>query len=117
VRRWRALLLLVLALAGAACTTVKRPEETEGLLLELESTDPSARAWAVAELARRGEMRALPGLVRRLRDEDGGIRLMSAAALRDLTGEEHGFRAFGPIGEREAAVRRWEAWLTGAEAP
>lgn len=95
----------------AACGGLERPRQTPALLAALDSADPSERAWAVSELSRRKPPEALPGLVARLRDEDGGIRLIAGAALRDWTGQDLGFRPFESAGEREAAVIRWEEWL------
>jgi HEAT repeat protein len=106
--------VLLLALL-AACGGNPRPRDVDSLLLQLESDDPAERAWAVSELGRREEPTAVPGLVARLRDSDGGIRMMSAATLREMTGQAFGFRAYAAAEEREAAVRRWETWLAARE--
>ena len=95
----------------AACGGITRPRETVDLLPLLESPDPSERAWAVSELCRQRSPQGLEGVVARLRDEDGGIRVMALGGLREWTGEDHGYRPFAPESEREAAVRRWESWL------
>ncbi len=94
-----------------ACGGVPRPTEVPDLMPLLESPDPAERAWAVSQLCRKQPDEALGGVVARLRDEDGGIRLMTVAGLREWTGEEFGYLPFAPEGEREAAVNRWESWL------
>ena len=112
----RGVLAVLVFLAAAACGGIERPKRTPGLLVLLDSPDPSERAWAVFELTRRRAPEAVPGLIRRLRDEDGGIRLYADRGLRELTGEDLGFRASAPDDEREAAVRRWETWWAARDA-
>jgi HEAT repeat protein len=111
VRLVRGSILIAVVALAAACGRLERHLDTPALIAHLDSADPSERARAVSELARRATPLAIPGLVARLRDEDGGIRLMASAALHELTSEDLGYRSFDPEPVREKAVVRWEAWL------
>ncbi len=103
---------LLLALL-VACGGIVRPTETPALVALLDSADPSERAWAISELTKRRAPEAIPGLIRRLRDEDGGIRLYAVQGLRVMSGEKFGYRPSASAAERELAVARWEAWSNG----
>ncbi len=114
--------LIVLAVLIAlpplcGCGGAPRPRETPDLLAYLESPVPSERAWAVSEICRTRDASGLPAMVEMLRDEDGGIRVMASGGLREWTGQDHGYRPFAPEAEREAAIKRWEAWLEAGGAP
>ena len=50
-------------------------------------------------------------LVKRLYDEDAAMRLSAIRALKDITGEDMGYRHYEPEVERVAAIKRWEDWL------
>ena len=111
IRTLAAFAVLAALVPIAGCGGKPRPRETPDLLTYLESPDPAERAWAVSEICRTRDPAGLPAVVERLRDEDGGIRMMAFGGLKGWTGQDHGYRPFAPETEREAAVKRWEAWL------
>ena len=58
---------------------------------------------------------AIVPLVKRLYDEDPVIRLSAITALRDITGEDMGYRYYEPEVKRVAAIKRWEGWVKEQE--
>jgi HEAT repeat protein len=93
---------VVEAILGAA--TSERLEE-----VHLESPGTSVRRVAAEELGRRGAWSAVPALVSRLGDDDAGVRLAAAAALRRVTGRAD-VVAPASAAEAPAVVARWRAW-------
>lgn len=83
-----------------------------------DSPHPAARLFAARRAATESQPDALrdsmPGLIRNLESDDPAVRLVSAQALLDLTGETFGYRHFDPEWVRAPAVRRWrDAWERG----
>ncbi|TVQ62619.1 MAG: hypothetical protein EA378_04625 [Phycisphaerales bacterium] len=81
-----------------------------------ESPDPSSRLAAMVQAADRGDQRAVPRLIEALDSDDPAVRLVAIAALDRLTGQTHGYAAYAPERERQAAVDRWVAWHAGSDA-
>ncbi len=75
-----------------------------------ESPDPSSRLAAMVRAAERGDERAVPRLIEALDSDDPAVRMVAIASLDRLTGRTHGYEAYAPARERQAAVDRWVAW-------
>lgn len=85
---------------------------------DFDSPQPAARIFATRRAAAEtdpGKVRAaIPGLIRNLESDDPAVRLLSAEALYELTGETCGYRHYDPEWVRSPSVKRWsEAWLGG----
>ncbi len=109
---FRALLALALALLGPV--SCGPPAITGGF----DSPQPAARIFATRRAAAETDpakiRAAMPGLIRNLESDDPAVRLLSAEALDELTGESYGYRYFDPEWLRTPAVHRWrEAWERG----
>lgn len=72
---------------------------------------PRVRYEAAAALLAMKDPRGLEVLVSGLEDPDARLRSKSLEVLAEGTGQRFGFEADGDPVEREAAVRRWRAWL------
>lgn len=71
------------------------------------------RILAIRAAAKLGGERALPNLIRLLRDPDGVVQAEASEALSHITDipeEDMGFDVSLPPEEKEAAVKRWESW-------
>lgn len=84
-----------------------------------DSPQPAARIFATRRVAAETDpakiRHAMPGLIQNLTSDDPAVRLLSAEALRELTGETYGYRYFDPEWLRTPAVDRWrDAWERGA---
>jgi hypothetical protein len=66
---------------------------------------------AIEKAVREKNMSTLPQLVKDLSNDDSAVRFYANHALEQLTGEDFGFRYFGPDYEREAAAEKWRFWL------
>lgn len=83
-----------------------------------DSPQPAARIFATRRAAAETDpakiREAMPGLIRNLESDDPAVRLLSAEALGELTGESYGYRYFDPEWLRSPAVQRWrDAWERG----
>lgn len=91
----------------AACDVWARRggEQAVGLLRQLAGTDrdPAVRRRAVAALGATGDTAAIDALVAALDDADPTVQQAAVAALRRVSGEEHGD---DPAGWRRWAARR-----------
>jgi HEAT repeat protein len=81
----------------------------------LASTDPKARVGAVFDLAGEAmpDAEATAHLIHLLADEDEGVRLFAAAALRRRTGQRYGFLPSVCPRHRAAAIHKWIDWHSG----
>lgn len=114
-RRWQqtgsrlALGALLGALLGAmlaGCASPPRPIQPAD---DLASPNPSVRAQAVGEVARRGALEHVPAVIELLDDEDATVRLMAGRTLRALTGHDTGYRPYAAPDELRAQVEAWRA--------
>jgi hypothetical protein len=111
------LLAAVLGMApGLGCSSTSEPS-TGDLAKDLKHPDPRFRIEAAERVAVEDRMDLLPLLVRNLSDPDGAVRLFTAAALRNLTGLDFGYKPHGTDVERKAAVDRWNEWLESGAGP
>ncbi|MCE5326469.1 MAG: HEAT repeat domain-containing protein [Planctomycetaceae bacterium] len=100
-----ALLAVLLGWAGG-CTPPQKD-----LASQFQSADPQARIEAIREAGRTKDPAAVPFLIDRLSDSQSDIRLFAIMALRDITGQVHGYEVYAPAPQRAAAIERWRAWL------
>ncbi len=77
----------------------------------LQSSDPHARVDAIRKVAAARDRRATPLLVPYLEDDDADMRLFAVQALREITGENFGYRYYECERDRQPAVERWRQWL------
>lgn len=80
---------------------------------QIQSADPESRVRAIVQAAEVSDRQAVPLIVDRLDDEDEAVRVVAIEALRRLTGQDLGYRAYDPIYRRVEAVNRWHRWLNG----
>ena len=99
----------VLALGGLlwACSSPPRPIQPAD---DLASPNPSVRAQAAGEVARKGALEHVPAVIELLDDEDATVRLMAGRTLRALTGHDTGYRPYAPPDTLRAQVEAWRAW-------
>ena len=85
-----------------------------GRKLTLEQKMDSAagveRAQAVMAIGERKDWTAIPYVIGRLEDDDVSVRVLAKETLREMTGRDFGYNAYGPEDERREAVQRWKAW-------
>lgn len=74
--------------------------------------DPAIKIPAIVEAADRRDRSVLPELVKCLNSDDPAIRFYSIRALRDMTGEDFGYRFYEEDDQRKPAVQRWRQWLS-----
>ena len=72
---------------------------------------PEVASVAMNEAATKKSRTAIVPLVKRLYDEDSAIRISAIRALKNITGEDMGYRSYAGQVERAAAIERWEAYL------
>lgn len=78
---------------------------------DIQSPDPSVRIKAVIYAANARDARAIPLIIDRLEDEDEAVRISAIESLRQMTGQDLGYRSFDPPYLRGQAVARWRHWL------
>lgn len=76
-----------------------------------EDPVPSVRYEASAALLSMFDPRGFAPLVAGLSDPDARLRHTCIDVLSEASHERWGYEADGPPDEREAAIRRWRAWL------
>lgn len=99
--------LLALGTVLGGCSSPPRPLRPAE---DLASPNPSVRAQAAGEVARRGELEHLPAVIELLDDDDATVRLMAGRTLRTLTGHDTGYRPYASPDELRAQVALWRAW-------
>ncbi len=104
MRRSVAMVMMGLTAAGAGCgfsgpRTVYNP-------------DPAIKIPAIVEAADRRDRSTVPELVKCLNSDDPAVRFYSIRALRDMTGEDFGYRYYEDDDARKPAVQRWRQWLS-----
>ena len=100
-------LALLIGAAGCGGPDWKRLSVYE----RLQHSDPAARLWAVVEVGRSKDAKAVGYLVDRLTDSEPEIRMFAITSLEKITGQTLGYRCYDPPPAREAAVARWRGWL------
>jgi len=83
----------------------------------IQSPEPGSRVRAIIRAADRSDRVAIPLIIDRLDDEDEAVRVIAIMALKKLTGQDLGYRAFDPLGRRIEAVERWRRWLKDGKIP
>ncbi len=101
------LLFLICFSTGCAGNRVGMPTFAK----DIQSPDPSVRIKAVIYAGNSGDRRVVPLLVDRLEDEDEVVRLAAIESLKQLTGNDFGYRSFDPPYKRLVAVEQWRRWL------
>ena len=77
----------------------------------ISSAKPDVATGAMSQAAENKSTRSIVPLVKRLYDEDPVIRLSAIRALREITGQDFGYRYYEPEVQRIEAIKRWQAWL------
>ena len=108
----RTLTLLTTTLAFAAlngaCLGPVRP--SGDVCQRLQHENPGVRVDAAIEAGNSGDKRTVPFLIDRLTDQDSTVRMISATALRKITGRDFGFVPWASPQQQEEAVKKWRAW-------
>jgi thiol-disulfide isomerase/thioredoxin len=88
-------------------------ESEPAALRLLDDLDPELRRIAVRHLAESGgDKRLATTFAARLDDSDAGVRALSAAALRDLTGQDLGIRFDSTDEQVKSGAAAWRAYLS-----
>ena len=74
-------------------------------------SDPADKIPAIEVAVRRHDRRVIPQLVNDLDNQDPAIRLYVINGLRDLTGQDLGYKYFEDDDQRKPAIDRWRQWL------
>ena len=77
----------------------------------ISSAQPDVATEAMNQAAKNKSTPAIVPLVKRLYAEDPVIRLSAIRALKDITGQDFGYRYYEPEVKRIEAIKRWQAWL------
>jgi hypothetical protein len=77
----------------------------------ISSAQPDVATDAMSQAAEKKSTRAIVPLVQRLYDEDPVIRLSAIRALKQITGQDFGYRYYEPEVQRVQAIKRWQAWV------
>ena len=77
----------------------------------ISSVKPEVATEAMSQAARNKSSRAIVPLVKRLHAEDPVIRLSAIRALKEITGQDLGYRSYEPQVKRVEAIERWQDWL------
>ena len=77
----------------------------------ISSIKPDVATEAMSQAASNKSTRAIVPLVKRLHSEDPVIRLSAIRALKEITGQDLGYRSYEPEVKRVEAIERWQAWL------
>jgi HEAT repeat protein len=105
--RWTWLCAALPPLLSACGSTAPRPVHPE---TDLHHPSATRRLEAVAAVDRSQDLAHVPALIELLDDPDPGVRLTASQALRDLTGRDTGYRAYGTPEERARQVAEWRSW-------
>ena len=111
------------AIAIVACwacwlllSTGCNPRVSSDYVQNISSVSPEVATEAMSIAAENKSTRAIEPLVQRLYDEDSVIRLSAVRALKEITGQDFGYRYYEPESQRIQAIKRWEAWLAQQNA-
>ena len=85
-------LALLIGAAGCGGPDWKRLSVYE----RLQHSDPAARLWAVVEVGRSKDAKAVGYLVDRLTDSEPEIRMFAFTSLEKITGQSLGYRCYDP---------------------
>ena len=99
----RAVLAVAFGMMAGGCVHPRAP-------LIVTDPDPSVKIPATELAVRRHDLSAVPQLIKDLQSDDAAVRLYSAYALQQLTGQDLGYRYYAPDDDRVAAVARWQQW-------
>lgn len=92
-------------LAASACDT-SHPHRDR-----FASGNPLDRARATVEVSRARDLQAVHKLVELLDDPEPAVRMYAILSLRQLCGEDFGYRYYERAAMRGAAIERWRAAL------
>ena len=95
----------MLALAGC------NPGVSGDYVKNISSVKPEVATEAMNQAARNKSSRAIVPLVNRLHSEDPVIRLSAIRALKEITGQDLGYRSYESQVKRVKAIERWQAWI------
>ena len=82
------------------------------LTQRIQDNDPKVRIAAIQEAVEDKDQQVVPLLVDRLLDQDRSVRFFASRALKEITGEDHGYDYRADQSSRRAAVARWRAALS-----
>ena len=90
--------------AGVGCQAPRGP-------VSIHSDDPDLKIQAMKRDAAERNPTDNPTLVRDLDSDDAAIRFYAVNTLRQVTGDDFGYRFYDDADVRKPAVARWRAWL------
>ncbi len=73
--------------------------------------DPHIRLQAVYRAGRDNDDAAVPLLIARLDDDDATVRFAANVALKRITEQDMGFKAYDELPVRREAARKWQEWF------
>jgi hypothetical protein len=105
----KTLIVLVTCAAGLS-TGCQSPPAWKSLRTE----DPIKRVNAIQQAAKENKRNEIPELIFLLDDEEPVVRMYAIHALREMTGEDFGYRYFDSESERAKAIEKWRQWLANS---
>ena len=78
------------------------------------NADPARKIPAIIHAADAHDTSVIPELVKNLDSDDPAIRFYANRGLRDLTGQDFGYRYYEDETHRGPAVLRWKQWLANS---
>jgi hypothetical protein len=102
MKKWEWQVGLALALA-AGCGHGPRAVTDE---------DPADKIPAIEQAVGQHNHRVLPQLVKDLQNDDPAVRMYAIEGLRRLTNLDFGYRYYEDAEQRQAALQRWQKWLS-----
>lgn len=103
--RTSAAVTLLILLACQGCGGSKMTYQQQ-----LDSPAGVERVQGIMTVRERNITAEIPRLIAFLDDEDVSVRMTSARALRDMTGQNFGYVAHADEHERREAAAKWRAW-------
>jgi hypothetical protein len=80
--------------------------------LVVNDPDPSVKIPAIKNAVNDNDLPAAKQMVYDLGSDDAAVRFYAIEGLFRLTGERFGYEYYAPEHQRQAAIDRWQAWLT-----
>ena len=82
------------------------------LAQRIQDNDPKVRIASIQEAVELKDKQVVPLLVDRLLDQDRSVRFFASGALKEITGEDHGYDYRADQWSRRQAVARWRAAIS-----
>jgi hypothetical protein len=79
--------------------------------LSVKNPDPTIKIPAIKDAVRHDKLAAVPQMIHDLNSDDPAVRFFSIYGLRQMTGEDFGYRFYLDEEQRKPAMLQWKQWL------